>query len=39
MAKKEYESDLAHPLLAVDVTKIQIQDLDKVLDPAGRIRQ
>lgn len=39
MAKKEYESDLAHPLLAVDVTKIQIRDLDKVLDPAGRIRQ
>lgn len=39
LAKKEYSDDLAHPLLAVDVSKVSVRDLTKVVDPAKLIRK
>jgi tetratricopeptide (TPR) repeat protein len=39
LAKKEHAEDLGHPLLAVDVSKVSVRDLTKVIDPTKLIRK
>lgn len=39
LAKKQHPDDLGHPLLAVDLSKVTMRDLDKVVDSKKRIRE